>query len=299
MRNILVEITDYGAVIHKDSSIIEAKKSLSNCILNPDLSGVMGISPSYWTISNGKIVAASKQEIQKRNDYHQKVSDAVSPTVSTLSSFKEEIYADLEEGIQQLEKSINEIKEANKNNFLNLSTDWSNAISSVNKTHEESDAKLIALKEETSQAIKDIKCINDQIINTVDIKTIALKNDIDETKSNISEEINVLADSISKNNEYISDIKEQFVLSKNDIEWHIGELSYKVHNFEQKDYTEILQKLDTNLKGLEEQIKDNKNHCEIISNLISINLTKQEKQIKYLKLFLLGSVILTIILKVV
>jgi hypothetical protein len=65
MKDILVEFTEKGAVIHKDPLIISAKKSLPHCFLNPDLSKVSGISPSYWDYSiTGQIIPASKEKVK-------------------------------------------------------------------------------------------------------------------------------------------------------------------------------------------------------------------------------------------
>lgn len=68
MKDILVEFTEKGAIIHKDPLVISEKKSLPFCFLNPDLSEVNGISPSYWDYtSTGKIVPASSKKVKQIN----------------------------------------------------------------------------------------------------------------------------------------------------------------------------------------------------------------------------------------
>lgn len=51
----LVEFLDVGAKIIKDPTIIEAKKNNDNVILNPDISHLIGISPSFWVKDGDKV----------------------------------------------------------------------------------------------------------------------------------------------------------------------------------------------------------------------------------------------------
>jgi hypothetical protein len=44
----LVEFLDSGARIIKDPILVQKKKDLPNVILNPDLTHLKGISPSFW-----------------------------------------------------------------------------------------------------------------------------------------------------------------------------------------------------------------------------------------------------------
>jgi hypothetical protein len=282
MKDILVEFTENGAIVHKDPKKIESLKDMPYCFFNPDLSKVSGISPSYWVYVNDEIISASPEEKKRRDEYRRiKPSENTVSLKQTVELMRQELYNDFKQDIEELEQSVQEIKNSNESSIANLSTNLSSEldaklvslkaetleeIKNVDKQNaenlsvvfssiEEVNNKLNALKANVDDSVENLHDISNQIINSLDVQNISLNN-----------EINALATLISKSNEYISDIKEQFVLSKNDIQWHIGELSYKVHNLEQKD--------DTNLKAL-------------------------EKQIKYLKLFLLGSAILTIILRII
>lgn len=57
MKQVLLEITENGGYFHKDPNVIEEKKGLSNCFLNPDLSHLQGVPPAYYGIDEeGKII---------------------------------------------------------------------------------------------------------------------------------------------------------------------------------------------------------------------------------------------------
>jgi len=130
MKNILVEFTDHGAIVHKDPSIIAAKRDLPYCFFNPELSKVAGVSPSYWVCNSDKeIVPASPEERKRRDEYHHN-----KPPENTVS-LKQTMDELLDEVYQELEKNI-----------------------------------------------KDLKCINEQIINTFESKTTQLENDIIKNK---------------------------------------------------------------------------------------------------------------------
>lgn len=130
MKDILVEFTDHGAIVHKDPSVIAAKRDLPYCFFNPELSKVAGVSPSYWVCNEDKeIVPASPEERKRRDEYHEN-----KPPENTVS-FKQTMDNLLDEVYQELEKNI-----------------------------------------------KDLKCINEQIINTFESKTTQLENDIIKNK---------------------------------------------------------------------------------------------------------------------
>lgn len=240
MKDILVEFTDYGAVVHKDPAVIELKKDMPDCFLNPDLSAISGISPSYWDYNEaGQIVPASPEERKKRDEFH------TVPVVNSglnLSEIKEE-YIGIKEELLALQQSLHEIKNINKESVMNLSMDLSAAFSSIDEVND----KLNELKVDVDNSVENLHDISNQIINSLDAQSFSLNNDIEMLKNN----------------------------------------------------NKLLEKFNNSLKIIEEKIEDNKAHCETISDLISINLNKQETQIKHLKLFLFASVILTIILKVI
>ena len=58
----LVEFNPHGARIIKDPVEIEAKKCQDNVLLNPDLSHLRGISPSFWVKKGSCIEIASDLE---------------------------------------------------------------------------------------------------------------------------------------------------------------------------------------------------------------------------------------------
>jgi Asp-tRNA(Asn)/Glu-tRNA(Gln) amidotransferase C subunit len=116
MKDILVEFTDYGAIVHKNPSTILSKKDLPYCFFNPDLSKVSGVSPSYWVYSKeGTINQASPEERKRRDEYHK--GKPLENTVSfkqTLDLMREEISEDIAESIKELSddisKSIEDLK---------------------------------------------------------------------------------------------------------------------------------------------------------------------------------------------
>ena len=133
MKNILVEFTDHGAIVHKDPSIIAAKRDLPYCFFNPELSKVAGVSPSYWVCNSDKeIVPASPEERKRRDEYHD-----TKPPENTVS-FKQTMDELLDEVYEDLEKNI-----------------------------------------------EDLQCINEQIVNTLDIKTIELQYQINKNTADI------------------------------------------------------------------------------------------------------------------
>lgn len=51
----LVEFSEHGARIIKDPSLIESKKSQPNVLINPEISHLAGISPSFWVKDGDKV----------------------------------------------------------------------------------------------------------------------------------------------------------------------------------------------------------------------------------------------------
>lgn len=133
MKDILVEFTDHGAIVHKDPSVIAAKRDLPYCFFNPELSKVAGVSPSYWVCNEDKeIVPASPEERKRRDEYHHnKPPENTVSLKQTMDQVLDEVYTDLENDINNVQAKIEELK-----------------------------------------------CIDNQIINTLDIKTISLQNQL-------------------------------------------------------------------------------------------------------------------------
>lgn len=61
----LVEFLETGARIIKDPLLIERKKDLPNVLLNPTISHLKGISPSFW-IKNGNVIEHHSAEVSRQ-----------------------------------------------------------------------------------------------------------------------------------------------------------------------------------------------------------------------------------------
>jgi hypothetical protein len=119
MKDILIEFTEYGAIIHKDSAKIESLKDLPHCFFNPDLSNVSGVSPSFWSLDeSGTIVKASQEEIARRNEYLTSKPAETPSLKTTLDGLKQRILEDTQESIKQVSddilKSIHNLQIADK-----------------------------------------------------------------------------------------------------------------------------------------------------------------------------------------
>ena len=100
MKDILVEFHDYGAIIHKDPSVIASKKDLPYCFFNPDLSKVEGVSPSFWKLDEfGRILKCADEEIQRRIKFYEEKRVSIRESGSNNNLFeeiREEFYNELE-----------------------------------------------------------------------------------------------------------------------------------------------------------------------------------------------------------
>jgi rRNA maturation protein Rpf1 len=94
----LVEFTDKGARVIKDLSQIEEKKGQPNTLLDPDLSHVRNISPSFW-VKVGELVEPMPIEERKaqyeriHSGLEQEEKEALPEFSSDFKKFKEEINA--------------------------------------------------------------------------------------------------------------------------------------------------------------------------------------------------------------
>jgi len=126
MKDILVEFTEYGAIIHKDSAKIESLKDMPHCFFNPDLSNVSGVSPSFWSLDqSGTIVKASQEEIARRNEYLTSKPAETPSLKTTLDGLKQEILGEMEVRHQEIKKNIDRVKSDcySISNEINLSLD--------------------------------------------------------------------------------------------------------------------------------------------------------------------------------
>jgi len=111
MKDILVEFTEYGAIIHKDSAKIESLKDMPHCFFNPDLSNVSGVSPSFWSLNeSGTIVKASQEEIVRRNEYLTSKPAETPSLKTTLDGVKQEILGEMEVRHQEIKQNIDHVK---------------------------------------------------------------------------------------------------------------------------------------------------------------------------------------------
>jgi glutathionyl-hydroquinone reductase len=115
MKDILVEFTEYGAIIHKDSAKIESLKDLPHCFFNPDLSNVSGVSPSFWSLDeSGTIVKASQEEIVRRNEYLTSKPAETPSLKTTLDGLKREILGEMETLHKKIASCIYDLQIADK-----------------------------------------------------------------------------------------------------------------------------------------------------------------------------------------
>jgi hypothetical protein len=111
MKDILIEFTEYGAIIHKDSAKIESLKDMPHCFFNPDLSNVSGVSPSFWTLDeSGTIVKASQEEIVRRNEYLTSKPAETPSLKTTLDGLKREILSEMEVRHQEIKQNIDDLQ---------------------------------------------------------------------------------------------------------------------------------------------------------------------------------------------
>jgi hypothetical protein len=121
MKDILVEFTDNKAILHKDPLVISSKKDLPYCFLNPDLSKVSGISPSYWVYNKELgIIPASIEEQKRRDEYfNNKPPENEISLSQTLDNMQKTLSSNLKEDINNIYGVIQEIKTIlNKNKEL-------------------------------------------------------------------------------------------------------------------------------------------------------------------------------------
>jgi hypothetical protein len=115
MKDILIEFTEYGAIIHKDSAKIESLKDLPHCFFNPDLSNVSGVSPSFWSLDeSGTIVKASQEEIVRRNEYLTSKPAETPSLKTTLDGLKQEILGKMEVRHQEIKQNIDDLQIVDK-----------------------------------------------------------------------------------------------------------------------------------------------------------------------------------------
>lgn len=136
MKDILVEFNDYGAIIHKNPTVIEAKKDSPNCFLNPDLSKVYGISPAYWTLNEySKIIKCSEEEMQKRNTYHKTIVTSEAPKVEkvNIEDLRQEFDEKFGQNEEKLLQEINALKQELSQSGNSTKEQIDHLISEINK----------------------------------------------------------------------------------------------------------------------------------------------------------------------
>ena len=157
MKDILVEFTEYGAIIHKDSFKIESLKDMPHCFFNPDLSNVSGVSPSFWALNeSGTIVKASQEEIARRNEYLTSKPAETPSLKTTLNEIKKEINQDIQNNIDQIYNKIDEIKQIINNEKKEL-------IKSDKDLSDSIDFVINYFKDSKEKSDNELKTINKQL----------------------------------------------------------------------------------------------------------------------------------------
>lgn len=178
MKDILVEFTDHGAIVHKDPSVIAAKRDLPYCFFNPELSKVAGVSPSYWVCNEDKeIVPASPEERKRRDEYHHnKPPENTVSLKQTMDQVLDEVYADLEKDIDEVQAKIEDLKCVDDqiiNTFKCQIDDANMSINFISKHFsdfkESTKAKLLELQEQ-NKILKIALIIN--VILTIILKVV-------------------------------------------------------------------------------------------------------------------------------
>lgn len=161
MKDILVEFTEYGAIIHKDSAKIESLKDVPHCFFNPDLSNVSGVSPSFWSLDqSGTIVKASQEEIARRNEYLTSKPAETPSLKTTLDGLKQEILGEME-----------------------------------------------TLHKKLASCIYDLQLVDNQIINTFDVKLLDIKNELDKNEKLFKKSEELLSLAILEQEKQIKHLK--------------------------------------------------------------------------------------------
>ncbi len=167
MKDILVEFTEYGAIIHKDSAKIESLKDMPHCFFNPDLSNVSGVSPSFWSLDqSGTIVKASQEEIARRNEYLTSKPAETPSLKTTLDGLKQEILGEME-----------------------------------------------TLHKKLASCIYDLQLVDNQIINTFDVKLLDIKNELDKNEKLFKKSEELLSLAILEQEKQIKHLKIYLGLS--------------------------------------------------------------------------------------
>jgi hypothetical protein len=165
MKDILVEFHDYGAIIYKDPATIEIKKDLPNCFVNPDLSKVYGVSPSYWTLNEyNKIIKCSEEEMQRRNTYHTTLVVSSNNTQKAvekvhIEDLREEFKEKFDHKEELLRQEINRLKQeiAQSQNLTNEQI--SDLVSSLNKNREMlalTNIEMVAIQQKNEKTHKKL-----------------------------------------------------------------------------------------------------------------------------------------------
>jgi hypothetical protein len=109
----LVEFLDTGARVIKDPHLVDKKRHLPNVLLNPKISHLRGISPSFWMrdgegISVKDFNESKKQVLDSIEDFHSFATEKDLPFSSSSKFFTKisEIDAKHDEKIMNLHTKI-------------------------------------------------------------------------------------------------------------------------------------------------------------------------------------------------
>jgi hypothetical protein len=200
MKDILVEFRENGAIVHKDRATIQELVGKKHCFLNPNLSRVAGVSPSYWMLDQyEEIVPCTEEEMQRRDSYHRAtviVSKAPTETLNT-NDLKSEFKQKFQMNEELLRFEINRIKQE-------ISDNNKNSESRLALLKEEL-AKSEILLSETKQIITDVR--GDLAIRSLraDAISSSLQSEMVENEKKLVSEIEALKEQIKNNDQHSQD----------------------------------------------------------------------------------------------
>lgn len=140
----LVEFSDIGARIIKDPNLIEQKLNQENVLLNPDISHLVGISPSFWVKENDKVghigIQESKEAVFSGKAFAPSFDTMMMPEPITLNMIK------LENMVLKYDDQIKDIDARRISSVQGLTDKMSAHMDSTVKSLAEFDEKLEAMQ---------------------------------------------------------------------------------------------------------------------------------------------------------
>lgn len=176
MKDILVEFTEYGAIIHKDPAKIEEKKDSPNCFVNPDLSKVYGVSPTFWSLNEySKIIKCSEEEMQRRNTYHRTVVTTENPKVEkvNIEDLRQEFDEKFGQSEEKVRDELNRLKQELAQSGSSTQEKIDSLIAEINKNKTMLNVSKLALTYEIEKTKKSHKSLIIVLLGVVLFSVIA------------------------------------------------------------------------------------------------------------------------------